>query len=626
MERRDDQEMMRSMNRHPLICFCVCCLLFFASPPLRAAAQMPTANREAAEKYFGRAYEQYCSRDYEGALFNLERAIEQNTFLVDYYLMKGLVLHRTGRTDEAAKAISHFLEVRPGDKAAPRILSRFRQENVFLETVLSGAAPLTRTSSNARDINLALDISLLQNRGFKGLGKARSSPHGGLALADLLGNRLLIRSPGERTFAELNIEAPAVFLFEGAKGGVVLAESGRVYRFDGDYEGFTELGRLPFAPSDGAMARKGLFMAVSAAARRGALFSLEDMSIAAEIEFPGTPAPFEPSSVAVYGEWAAVADRNNGLIFIVSLHEKNTVLTMEADSPRDIAWSPLGELYIVNDSGSITKASLDLGKPEVIRSEVVLRDAVGAWSLFFYEDRAYCIDIGGFSLWELFPYPEADSPGFFSLDSPAVSREADRESFLLEASFAGPFKTYMSKNLAVAVTAWNDRMLTASFSRDEQDNQPVSPEFFVPPGAIKKENVHEAASGKEALKILPELWKKEGGGLRDIAVSASIPFSRDEIHRLAGFCLQNGIRLSVYADAFPGIPLMRASALTGGTTLFSLRESPPAPSLSSTGQIRIPLPADETSSGFPSRSVISVYLDMGLVSMRDWMPLWPDLL
>ena len=114
--------------------------------------------------------------------------------------------------------------------------------------------------------------------------------------------------------------------------------------------------------------------------------------------------------------------------------------------------------------------------------------------------------------------------------------------------------------------------------------------------------------------------------MRDIAVSASIPFSRDEIHRLAGFCLQNGIRLSVYADAFPGIPLMRASALTGGTTLFSLRESPPAPSLSSTGQIRIPLPADETSSGFPSRSVISVYLDMGLVSMRDWMPLWPDLL
>ena len=625
-ERRDNQEMIRDLKRHPLLCLCIGCLLLFISSSPCPAAQMPAANREAAEKFFGRAYEQYCSRDYEGALFNLERAIEQNTFLVDYYLMKGLVLHRTGRFAEAARAVSHFLEVRPGDKAAPKILSRYMQELAFLDTFLSGRALLTRTSSHARDINLTLDISLLQNRGFKGLGKARSSPTGALALADQLGNRLLIKGPGEKTFTGMEIESPVVFLFQGGNEGIVLSETGRVFRFDGSYEGLTELEKLPFSPSDGAMVKNNLFIATSASARRAALFSLPDMTLTAEIDFPDTQAPFEPSSAAVFGEWAAVADRNNGLIFIISLNEKKAVLSFSADSPRDLAWSPLGELYIVHDTGSVSKTIPDLGKPEVVRSEVVLMQAPDAWSLFFQEDRAYCLDVGGFSLWELFSYPEGDSPGFFSLDSPAITREADRESFLLKAAVTGPFQTYMSKNRAVATAVWNDRMLTASYSSSGPDAPSAPPEFFIPPGNLKQENLHEAASGKEILEILEGLWKKRGGGLRDVAVSASIPFNDEDMLRLAGFCLQNSIRLSVYADAFPRTSLMRACALTGGSPLYSLREGPAAPSFSRGGMIRIPLPADETSSGFPSRSVITVYLDMGAVSLRDWMPLWPDLL
>lgn len=618
--------MIRRQKRHPLLLICLCCLFLFVSAQGPARAAMPVANREAAEKFFGRAYEQYCSRNYEGALFNLERAIEQNTFMVDYYLLKGLVLHRLGRTDEAVRSVSSFLEVRPADKSAPRILSRFMVEKKFLDKILSGEGILTGTSSYGRDINLALDISISENRGFRGLGKARSSPQGGLALADLLGDKLLIKGPGERVFTELEIKAPAVFLFEGAKDGIVLSETGRAFRFDGSYGGLTELEALPFPPSDGAMARNGLFIAVSAAARRGALFSAEDMSLNAEIEFPETPGPFEPSAVAVYGDWAAVADRNNALVFIVSLNEKKTVFSLDADSPRDLAWSPLGELYTVNDSGTVTKTILSLGKPGVVRSEAVLRDAPGAWSVFFREDRAYCLDIGGFSLWELFSYPESDSPAFFSLDSPSVTRESGRESFLLKASVLGPFQTYMAKNLAVVSTVWNDRMLTASFRHEKTEEPGSAPEFIIRPGWPKKENYHEAVSGKEALDAVFSLWKARGGALRDIIISASIPFTYDEISRLAGFCLQNGIRLSVYGDTFPRVPLIRASALTGGATLFSLKEGSLPSSFSTRGEIRIPLPADETSSGFPSRSIISVYLDMGSVSLRDWMPLWPDLL
>jgi hypothetical protein len=43
-------------------------------------------------------------------------------------------------------------------------------------------------------------------------------------------------------------------------------------------------------------------------------------------------------------------------------------------------------------------------------------------------------------------------------------------------------------------------------------------------------------------------------------------------------------------------------------------------------EIRVPLPRELSSSGYPSRSMLTVYLDVGLMHTRDWIPLWPDLL
>ncbi|MGI6252880.1 MAG: hypothetical protein ACOYJV_05515 [Aminivibrio sp.] len=618
--------MTRLFNGHPLMILLFTCLLLALFPLSSEPASMPVANREEGERYFGRAYELYCSRDYDGALLNLDRAIKQNTFLVDYYLMKGLVLHRTGRTDEAARAISYFLEVRPGDKAAPKILSRYREERAFIDDVISGKPLFTRTSSSIRDINSTLDISLLQSRGVKGMGKVRSSRGGGMAMADQLGDRLLIRGPGERNFTEIEVPRPSSYMFSGGKEGYALAESGKVFRFDGAYDGLTELGSLPFTPTDGAMARDGYFIAVSASARKGTLFSLEDLSPAGEVDFLGTNAPPEPSAVAVYGEWAAVADRNNDFIYIVSLNEMKPLFGFEADAPRDLAWSSLGDLYIVHDSGSVSKATLSFENPGLIRHEAVLEEASGAWSVFFLEDRAYCMDVSGFSLWEISPYPEGDSTAFISLDSPTIIREADRESFVLKATLSGPFQTYMLKNAAVATTVWNNRMLAASFKPLPAETSTAPPEFILSPGDSKSEGRHEAVSGKEALDILGSLWKMRGKNFRDLVVAASIIFSPGDLASLAGFCLQNGIRLSVYADSMPQAGLIRAAALTGGATLYNRREELSVPFFPPEGEIRIPLPSDETSSGFPSRSIISVYLDMGSVSLKDWMPLWPDLL
>lgn len=602
--------------------FCIV-LLFQAS--VMEAAVLPPANREEAEKYFGSAYGKYCERDYFGALGDLDRALKLNTFLVDYYLMQGLVLHRIGRTDDALKSLRYFLEVRPMDVAVPRVLARFEEEGRFLGDVLSGRPVFSRAASALRDLKASLGLPVLQNLGIKGLGKAESSPSGRLAVADVLGDRLWVRNRGERAFSGIEMEAPVTALFQGETGGIVLLENGTVLSLGDNGKELTELGKLPFSPSDGTMASESAFIAVSASQRRSAIFSLPDLALVSELTIPETEHPFEPVAAAAYGEWLAVADRNNGAVSLVSLREKRTVFSFEADLPRDLAWSALGDLFVVHENGAVTKTTISFDSMEAIRSETVIREAPGAWSLFSIEDRVYCLDVAGFSLWEVYLFPEDSSPAFLSLDTPSVRREEDRESFLFGASVSGPYRTYMSKNRPVVTSVWNERMLTADF-RFLERKSPEGAVFFLPPGRRIGGQSHEAATGKEVLLILSEWWTENRKKLNDIVVAASIPFSQGELRQLAGFCLQNGIRLFAFCDTFSPLPLLRASGLTGGGALYSLGGDLPGYSSSHRGEVRIPLPSDETSSGFPSRSVLSVYMDVGSASSRDWMPLWPDLL
>lgn len=608
----------------PLLFLPLCIFFFFQAAGLDGAV-LPPANREEAELFFGSAYGKYCARDYDGALEDLDKALKLNTFLVDYYLMRGLVLHRIGRADDALKSLKYFLEVRPGDTAVPRILSRFEEEGRFVGDVLSGRPVFSRTASSMRDLRTALGLPVLQNLGIKGLGKAESSPSGGLALADTLGGRLWIRNRGERAFSGIDIESPVTALFSGENNAIVLLESGKVLSLADGGKELAELGELPFSPSDGALISENAFVAVSAFHRRAGIFSLPDLSLVSELAFPETEHPFEPAAAAAYGEWLAVADRNNGIVFLVSLREGRAVFSFKADSPRDLAWSALGDLFVAHEKGEVTKTTISFETMEAVRSDSVLREAPGTWSLFPLDDRMYCIDVAGFSLWEMYLLPAESSPAFLSLDSPSVRREDDRESFLLEASFSGPYRTYMSRNRPVVTSVWNERMLTADF-RFLSGRAADPAVFFLPPGGLTGGQYHEAATGKEVLQILGRLWTEKRNRLTDVVAASSIPFSPGEIKQLAGFCLQNGIRLFAFCDTVSPMHLVRASGLTGGTSLFSMGGDLPEYSSSYRGEVRIPLPSDETSSGFPSRSVLSVYMDVGSASSRDWMPLWPDLL
>ncbi len=121
-----------------------------------------------------------------------------------------------------------------------------------------------------------------------------------------------------------------------------------------------------------------------------------------------------------------MADRNNSLVFIVSLRERRTEFSFGRIRPG--TWpGAFRRFFVVHEKGEVSKTTISFETMEAVRSETVIREAPGAWSLFSLEDRVYCLDVAGFSLWEMYCFPEESSPAFLSLDTPSVLRRRQGE-------------------------------------------------------------------------------------------------------------------------------------------------------------------------------------------------------
>lgn len=612
----------KRLRRH-IIVLLLFSVLFSGAPT--DGATLPPADREESERFFALGYEDFIKREYASALENLDRALKLNTYLVDYYLLRGLVLHRIGRTDEAVKSIRYYLEVRPRDSAAPRILERYRDEQFFIEQFLSGEPLQSAVVSSRKDVKTAFSLGTLQIPGVNGLGKATSYSDG-VFLSDTFGNRVGFRLPGEKPFQFVEIPSPVVALPTGGKSFYVVSENGEVFSLPEGERSPVRIGKISTGLSDAALVTNSLLAVSSTTSREITLYSLPELRPSGRLEFPEGDRLFEPVSIAVYGGWIAVADRNNSKVYVQSFLDAQRRFVIEADTPRDLEWSSLGDLFILHESGNVTKCSISFSGESAPASETVLSDAREGWSLFSIHDRVFCIDISGSRLWELFPAPRGESLAMLSLFSPSISREQDKESFILEGTISGPFRTYMSLNSAVVTSVWNERLLGGAYVPSVSEHHGMTL-YFKPDDAARSRNGEvPAASGREVLGALMEAWHSRRGDIANIVVAASTPFSFEETVQLTGFCLQNRVRIFVFADSLPSVELLRAASLTGGRETFVPNGTwGPFPAYSS-GALRIVLPADETSSGFPSRSTLSVYLDIGVVPTRDWVPLWPDLL
>ena len=62
---------------------------------------------------------------------------------------------------------------------------------------------------------------------------------------------------------------------------------------------------------------------------------------------------FEPVGISRYANWLAVADRGNGRVYLLDAVGRREFFFAEAPMPRDVAWSPLGELFVLSEKGEL---------------------------------------------------------------------------------------------------------------------------------------------------------------------------------------------------------------------------------------------------------------------------------
>ena len=92
--------------------------------------------------------------------------------------------------------------------------------------------------------------------------------------------------------------------------------------------------------------------------------------------------------------------------------------------PRDIAWSSLGELFVLSEKGELFRAGLDLGRKEVQSLDRLKTDLQDAWALFpSSRGDLYCLDVSASRLSKATMLPSKDTEqGFLGLYGPVLAQ------------------------------------------------------------------------------------------------------------------------------------------------------------------------------------------------------------
>lgn len=599
------------------------------------AAELPRAQLDESERHFTKGYMHFLKREYWDTLNELDRALKVNTYLVDYYLLKGLTMSRLGDIGAAREALAYYLEVRPLDTSAPRILTRAVDVQRELRRILSPSHLSSRWSLFRPDLQNEFQLGYFRPFNVRGAGKADAF-NSFFCLPDTLGDRFYFRGKSAGKVVSFPLKRPVATLAMGDGTFYVAAADGNVYSFDVSTDTISPdlRGTLDCTVADAVLLSAGE-CAVADPVRRETVFcSLELSGEKGAWSPPSVEGDmlFEPVALAAYGPWLAVADRGNERIFFLNVANRQDFFSVDVPRPRDLCWSAMGELFVISEEGSLYRMNVDF-RDRWAEAPVLLESGLtDGWTLFRSDaDDMYCLDIGASALWKAVPVPDAaTSSGFLSISLPMIVTEKDRESFVMEASLMSPFVTYSHMSDPVVYTVWNNKMIpSTAMWRDDRGRKTDLFVFHRPisVGAVNPALKNMVAeNGTDVQIVLPSIWTTYRETLTNVVLDSSVSFSGDELDILTLFCLNNGLELDIWGRSVPTVEMMRAAALTGGKVLYSLAGTPDLNPPRNRMQIRIPLPQDLASSGYTDRSMLTTYLDIGLMQTRDWIPLWPDLL
>ena len=615
------------------------------------SADIPRANLDESERYFNNAYIHFMRREYRDAQVYLDQAVQQNTYLVDYYLMSALNLSRSGESDTALSALRSYLEVRPMDSSAPRMERIFDEQDRVLRSVL-GTAPIP-VSWRYAETTVQTEWNTGYTRPFsiKGLGKLRSLGDV-VTIPDQFGDKLYVRQgahglvggafSGAWTMSELDVPVPVIAVPMGDGTLRLFNADGEVYTLknieaSGSVSSSDYLMTLPSEiVSDAEVITENLFAVSDPADRNVAFYYNGNNGLMVRKWAPPLGAGdllFEPVAVEGYADWLAVADRANDRIYIVNIISHEYFDIKGVPLPRDLAWSSTGELFVLSENGSVYNFMIDFGTRTYANrnSGPLYENMENAWSFFHSPEGDVCwIETGASRIYKAITMPSReDVPGFLSIYNPVTATNVENnESFILDATFMSPYINYSHSARIIAQTVWNERSMRANVMwQRPQRFDALLIHAPMPRGQVFPLNVRPAQvrTGEDIRTVLPQYWLLHRDSLTNIIVDASISMSLEDTLLLLKFCVLNGLELDIYARDVPSLGLTRASRFTGGKTVYALGNTLELPVQRTHLQIQIPLPVELSSSGYPGRSMLAVYLDAGLIQSRAWIPLWPDM-
>ena len=606
------------------------------------AAEVPRADIDESERYFHNAYIHFMRRDYRDAQVYLDQAIRQNTYMVDYYLLAALNLNRMGYTDEAMTALNGYLEVRPLDVSAPRIHRNFTEQDDVLRSVL-GTAPIP-VSWRYTESNVQSEWNTGYTRPFsiKGLGKVKALGDT-ICIPDQFGDKIYIRQHGRNflggtgSMREVNVDSPVISIPMGDGTFRIFNSDGDMYtlsssRLDEQNISADYYATLPsVVVADAEVIAGNLFAVADPAERNVAFYSTARDDLRVRYWRPPLLEGdflFEPVAVESYADWLAVADRMNDRIYLVNVISHEYFDIRGIRKPRDIIWSGTGELFVITDEGNVYDYIIDFGtRTYANRNAGAWREGIrNAWTFFKTpEGDISWLDMSVSRIYKSIMMPARDDvPGFLSIYNPSIASDtANRESFIIDAALMSPFMHYASNARIVAQSVWNDRNMRCNVIwQRPRAFDAVLFHMPVPRGSVFPLNVRpsQVTSGRDVSSVLASVWLLHRETLTNV-----ITFTNEDMLMLLKFCILNGLELDIYARDIPSLGLARASAFTGGKTLYALGDTLDLPVQRTHLQIQIPLPEELSSSGYPGRSMLAVYLDAGLIQSRAWIPLFPDM-
>ena len=611
------------------------------------AAEIPRANIDEAERYFNNSYIHFMRRDYRDAQVYLDQAIRENTYMVDYYLLSALNLNRMGYTDEAVRALNGYLEVRPMDVSAPRISRNFDEQDRVLRLVL-GTAPVP-VSWRYAESNIQSEWHTGYTRPFsiRGLGKVRSLGQT-VCIPDQFGDKIYVRQTGRNIIGslgnmrEISVPSPVISLPMGDGTFRIFTQDGEIYMMKSSSlsEHSVSADYVMTLPSlvvaDAEIIAENLFAVADPAERNVALYSTARGDVRVRYWQPPLRDGdflFEPVAIESYADWLAVADRMNDRIYLLNIVSNEYFDIRGVPKPRDLIWSGTGELFVITDEGKIWNFIIDFGTRTYANKNIgaLYEDRKNSWSFFKSpEGDISWLDMSASRIYKAIMMPDRDEvPGFLSVYNPTIAVNTENaESFVLEATLMSPFMHYANNARIIAQSVWNDRNMRCNVIWERPKNfDAVLFHAPVPRGTVFPLNVRpsQITNGRDVQSVLSSVWLLHRETLTSVLVDSSIPFSNEDMLVLLKFCVLNGLELDIYAREVPSLGLVRASAFTGGKTVYSLGNSLELPVQRTHMRVQIPLPAELSSSGYPGRSMLAVYLDAGLIQSRAWIPLYPDM-